>query len=66
MARECDCLYCDFSEEMAYQKVAERLRSSAGRPQAVFCFSDLMALGAMRAVQGSGAARPRGYLRHGL
>lgn len=58
VARECDCLYCDFSEEMAYQKVAERLRSSAGRPQAVFCFSDLMALGAMRAVREAGLRIP--------
>ncbi len=58
VARECDCLYCDFSEEMAYRKVAERLRSSAGRPQAVFCFSDLMALGAMRAVREAGLRIP--------
>ena len=58
VARECDCLYCDFSEEMAYRKVAERLRSSAGRPQAVFCFSDLMALGAMRAVREVGLRIP--------
>lgn len=58
VARECDCLYCDFSEEIAYRKVSERLNSTAGRPQAMFCFSDLMALGAMRAAREAGLRIP--------
>lgn len=57
-ARECDCLYCDFNEEVAYSRVKERLQSSAGIPEAIFCFSDLMALGTLRALRELGLRVP--------
>lgn len=57
-AKESDCLYCDFSEELAYERVRERLRSPGRLPDAIFCFSDLMALGAMRAVREAGLRIP--------
>lgn len=57
-AKESDCLYCDFSEELAYERVRERLRNPGRMPDAIFCFSDLMALGAMRAVREAGMRIP--------
>jgi len=58
IARECDFLYGDFHEEVAYRRVRERLMSSAGQPDAIFCFSDVMAVGAMRAVREAGLRIP--------
>lgn len=46
-----DWLYCAFDEETAYQKVIERLSHRERMPDAVFCFSDVMALGVMRALK---------------
>lgn len=58
VARECDLIHGDFSEELAYERVKARLRSSAGVPSAIFCFSDIMAMGAMRAVREAGLNIP--------
>lgn len=57
-ALEGDCLYCDFSEETAYEKVAARLRARRRAPDAIFCFSDVMALGVMRALREAGLRIP--------
>lgn len=49
--QESDCLHCDFSEERAYELVSQRLKHRRKTPDAIFCFSDVMALGVMRALR---------------
>ncbi|MBR5224877.1 MAG: substrate-binding domain-containing protein, partial [Clostridia bacterium] len=45
-------LYCDFSAEIAYEKTLLYLKTKKKkRPTAIFCFSDIMALGVMRALR---------------
>lgn len=57
-----DVLYCNFSEEQAYEKVMEYLEENGkGKCTAFLCFSDLMALGAMRAVRDSGFCIPEDF-----
>lgn len=53
-----DWLYCDFAEEIAYQKVSQRLRERGRAPEAIFCFSDVMAFGVMRALREAGLRIP--------
>lgn len=55
---ERDCLFADFSEEMARERVGAWLENHSA-PDAVFCFSDLMALGAMRALREKGLRIPQ-------
>lgn len=52
-------LYCDFKEEMAYEK-AKAYLEQYGKSQitAFLCFSDIMALGVMRAVYACGYSIP--------
>ena len=50
-----DILYCDYSEEKAYEETAKYLQKYGKREHtAILCFSDLMALGVMRAVKEAG------------
>ena len=51
-------LYADFREEKARQRCGEWLDSHAA-PDAVFCFSDIMALGVMQALRERGIEIPR-------
>ena len=52
-------LPCDFSEDIAYKKIRAYLASHGkGHATAFMCFSDIMALGAMRAVRDSGYSVP--------
>jgi len=51
-------LYGKFDEQTAYRVVRERLRSGKNIPDGIFCLSDLMALGAMRAVKDAGYRVP--------
>lgn len=53
-----DRLYCDFDEEVAYRKVLRRLNERGKAPDGVFCFSDVMAFGAMRALREKGLRIP--------
>lgn len=47
-----DIMYCDYSEEMAYEKTREYLQKyGTARHTAFLCFSDLMALGVMKAIR---------------
>lgn len=55
---DCPRLYCDFSEETAYAKTLSYLKSRRKRPTAIFCFSDIMALGVLRAVREAGLSVP--------
>ena len=52
------CLYADFDEETARRKTAAWLEAHPA-PEAVFCFSDIMALGVMRALGERGLRIPR-------
>ncbi len=55
-------LYCDFSEEMAYQKVRAYLADHGkSHATALLCFSDIMALGAMKAIHDSGYSVPNDF-----
>ncbi len=55
-------LYCDFHEETAYEKVMEYLREyGSTRHTAFLCFSDIMALGVMRAVRECGYRIPEDF-----
>ena len=57
---DCPRLYCDFSEEIAYEKTLLYLKNKKKkRPTAIFCFSDIMALGVMRAVREVGLSIPQ-------
>lgn len=47
-------IYGNFDEQDAYRSLKERLQLPIEPPDAVFCFSDLMALGALRAIKESG------------
>ncbi len=44
-------LYGMFDEHLSYELVKERLTNFNDKPDSIFCFSDIMALGAMRAVK---------------
>jgi Transcriptional regulators len=50
-------IYADYQEEIAYQKVTELLQKE--KPTALICMSDLMALGAMRAIKDCGFSIPK-------
>ena len=50
-------VHADFDEEKAYRTALERF-AGGERPDAVFCFSDLMALGVMRAAREAGLRVP--------
>ena len=54
---EDDLVYADFREETARDAVESWLESHSP-PDAVFCFSDLMALGAVRALKAAGLRIP--------
>lgn len=55
-------LYCNFSEETAYEKVREYLKENGtSRHTAFLCFSDIMALGVMRAVNECGYRIPEDF-----
>lgn len=55
-------LYCDFSEEIAYERVKEYLKENGtSRHTAFLCFSDIMALGAMNAVKECGYRVPEDF-----
>ena len=57
-----DILYCDYSEEMAYEKTKEYLKQyGKTRHTAFLCFSDLMALGVMKAVKEAGYRIPEDF-----
>lgn len=56
---ECERLHCDFSEEIAYQKTLTYLKTGKKTPTAIFCFSDIMALGVMRALGERGLRIPQ-------
>lgn len=52
-------LSCDFSEDVAYQKVRQYVaKNGTTQATAMMCFSDIMALGAMRAVHDEGFSVP--------
>lgn len=55
-------MYCDFNEETTYQKVSKYLKKY-GKSQvtAFLCLSDIMALGAMRAIKDSGYSVPEDF-----
>ena len=55
-------MYCDFNEEMAYNKVIKYLKEY-GKSQitAFLCLSDIMALGVMRAVRDCGYSIPEDF-----
>ena len=53
-----NCVNADFSQDMAYEKTLEWLRRGR-RPDAVFCFSDIMALGVYRALAEMGLRIPQ-------
>lgn len=55
-----DMLYCNFSEEEAYQRVTQYLRNHKRTTvcTAFLCFSDLMALGCIRAIHDCGCKIP--------
>jgi LacI family transcriptional regulator len=55
--REERVVYGDFSEETAYRESA-RLFQAGGRPTAVFCSDDYMAIGVMRRIRESGFRVP--------
>lgn len=53
-------LYADFSEEKAYAMMKDYLAVRSGLPvSCVLCFSDIMAMGAMRALKEAGLRIPR-------
>lgn len=57
-----DILYCDYSEEKAYIETAEYLKKyGKSRHTAILCFSDLMALGVIRAVKEAGYRIPEDF-----
>lgn len=57
-----DVLYCNFSEEQAYENVLQYLKENGKSSCTAFlCFSDLMALGAMRAIRDSGFSIPEDF-----
>ncbi len=56
---DCPRLYCDFSEEVAYAKTLAYLKAKKNPPTAIFCFSDIMALGVLRAVREVGLRVPQ-------
>ena len=51
-------MHCAFREERASAMVAQRLRHRRKPPDAIFCFSDVMALGVMRALRDAGLRIP--------
>lgn len=53
-----DRVYAGFSEENARRLFSEWLDRHGGPPDAVFCFSDLMALGVLRALRSRGLRSP--------
>lgn len=53
-------LYCDFSAEVAYEKALLYFKTKKKKlPTAIFCFSDIMALGVMRALRECGLSIPQ-------
>lgn len=53
-----DYIFCDFSEDLACRGMRGRIKSGEKLPTAVFCFSDIMALGVMRALREAGIRVP--------
>jgi LacI family transcriptional regulator len=52
-------LYCDFKEEIAYEETKRYLRERGARgATALLCMSDLLAIGAMRAIKEAGLRVP--------
>lgn len=51
-------LHGHFQEHLAYERVSERLQKDRRLPQALFAFSDEMAVGAMKALQEAGLRIP--------
>lgn len=61
LARE-HVIYCDFNEELAYQKTREYLEEHGTRDATAFlCLSDVMAYGVMRAIRESGYSIPTDF-----
>lgn len=58
LAEEC-ILPGQFHQEAAYQQMKDYLARCPEKPDAVFCLSDLMALGAMQALREAGMRIPR-------
>lgn len=55
-------LYCNFNEETAYEKTREYLlKNGTSKHTAFLCFSDIMALGVMRAVRECGYRIPEDF-----
>lgn len=58
--KERQILYADFSEEAAYAAMKKHLETPGSLPMTcVLCFSDIMALGVMRALQEAGQKIPQ-------
>ena len=55
--RKEDVLYGDFHRDIAYKQV-ERYLANGGKCTAFMCFSDIMAMGVMRAVEAAGFSIP--------
>lgn len=61
LARE-RVLYCDYSETLAYKKTKEYIQSNGNREvTAIVCLSDIMALGAMKAIRECGYSVPEDF-----
>ena len=54
-------LYGNFNEQRAYEAVAAYLMEDGDRGTAFFCFSDIMAVGAMRAIRDAGYRVPEDF-----
>ena len=58
--KEHQMLYADFSEQTAYTAMKKHMETPGSLPMTcVLCFSDIMAIGAMRALQESGLRIPQ-------
>ncbi len=54
-------LYCDFSEEIAYEQVRAFIKSNKKSVDTFVCMSDIMAVGAIRAIQDEGYSVPEDF-----
>lgn len=60
--KEEDILYCEFDEQKAYEKTLDYLKTyGKTKHTAMMCFSDLMALGVMRAIKEMGYRIPEDF-----